>query len=364
MKILLVTIHNAVNYGAVLQTFAMKKILENYGEVEVLNYDNKHISIDFQLIRVKLSIHGFLGLMKDIFRIIPRKKVLTKFNDFLNKNFKLTELVDKNTINKIKKFDIYVAGSDQIWNPKCVSENSTLDSIYFLSFAPANSNKTSYASSFGSYIFNTSEEENIKDLLKDFHTISVREIGSKNYLENILNREISHVLDPTLLLNKEQWINSFGLKEKKEKEKYILIYSVPKTKLIEKVAKYIKEKLNLKIIAIDQGLTTVATVDKQIRDAGPIEYLDLFLNAEFIITDSFHGTCFSLNFNKNFISVAPGIHSNRIESLLTLVGLKSQLVTNENDLHNISNNLFYDKINMKIDKIRENSINYLDNMII
>jgi hypothetical protein len=362
MKILLVTIQNANNYGAILQAYAMQKTLQNYGEVKILNYDNRHIGIDFDLVRVKPTIHGLLGMGKDLLRIIPRKKALNRFTLFINKYINLTEKVTKEDIEQLENlFDLYIAGSDQIWNPRCISEKGKIDDIYFLNFANKSKIKASFSSSFGSYKFNKKEEIQIQNLLKDFKSISVRELDSKNYLSNLLKKDIFHTLDPTLLLNKEEWIESFNLKKKND-EKYILVYTVPKTKLINHVTTKINEKLKLKVIAIDQGLTTIATVDKQIRDAGPLEYLELFLNAEFIITDSFHGTCFSLNFNKNFVSVAPGIHSNRIESLLNSVDLSNQLIKDELDLVKINLDLCYQDINKKLNVSRNAAIQYLTNI--
>ena len=143
-------------------------------------------------------------------------------------------------------------------------------------------------------------------------------------------------------------------------EKYILVYSVPKSPLIKNAVDYFSKKLDLKVISIDQGLSPGAKVDKHIRDAGPLEYLELFLNAEFIITDSFHGTCFSINFGKQFVSVSPGIHSNRIESLLSLVGLKSRIIKNEQDFNSISEDIDFTNTHSRLLELQKESLSFLD----
>ncbi|MDQ1298056.1 MAG: hypothetical protein QG558_595 [Campylobacterota bacterium] len=362
MKIALITIHNANNYGAILQTFALQKILMQYGDVEIINYDNKHISIDFDLIRIKPTFHGLLGTGKDIFRLFPRHRVLKNFKQFIAQNMKLTKKMSTHEFlfGHAGSFDVYVAGSDQIWNPACISGNCSIDPVYFLDFAPKEAKKLSYASSMGSYRYSEEEKKRIKELLKDFDMVSVREKDGQTMLQEILERPVHHVVDPTLLLSKNEWLEVLGKNRKlKQEEKYILLYSVPKTKLIRSAVEYFSKKLGLKVIAIDQGLSTVGKVDKQIRDAGPIEYLSLFSNAEFVITDSFHGTCFSVNFQKPFVAIAPGKHSNRIESLLSLIGLQDRIVRREEEFANLNIEIDFEEANNKLDSLRKQALSLL-----
>lgn len=360
MKIALITIHNANNYGAILQTFATYKILSRFGDVDIIDYENRHISISLDLIRLKFTIHGILGMGKDIFRLIPRYKAIKKFKTFSEKYFKMSKKINKDDID-FPNYDLYVCGSDQIWNPNCISDNSQIDEIYFLNFAPKDSKKISYASSLGNYRFTIEEQNKVSNLLNDFSFLSVREKDGKEHLESFLNKEIKHVLDPTLLLSKKEWIETFDLKENISDEKYILVYSVPKSKLIKDAIEYFSKKLNLPVIAVDQNLSMGTKVDKHIRDAGPIEYLNLFLNASFIITDSFHGTCFSINFQKQFVSIAPGIHSNRIESFLNTINLENRIIRNKDNFENIEEigNKEYDESLNLLNNFRDNSLSYL-----
>ncbi len=342
-RLALITLQNANNYGAVLQTFAMQKVLGNYCKVVVLNYENRHISRSFDLIRITPTLRGILGVGKDVLRIFPRYRAIKKFKQFITSHFRLTTPLSSNELvqGKAGGYDVYIAGSDQLWNPMCVSQSGQLDLHYFLDFAPDTARKISYASSVGGYQFTAEESITIKKNLSSFYRVSVREKNTQEYLVNILGKKVAHVLDPTLLLTKQDWLTSLNISPTVNvKEKYILLFTVPKVKLIRNAVDYFAKKLGLKVIALDQGLTAGAKVDEQFRDAGPIEFIDLIANAEFVITDSFHGTCFALNFEKPFIAVTAGKHANRIESLLTLVGLEQNLAVTEAD---------FDRANLKPD---------------
>ncbi len=337
MKIALVTIHNANNYGAIFQAFALQQVLSRFGDVEIINYENRHISRSFDLVRFAPSIHGLLGMGKDFFRLLPRYIVIRKFKEFIDSDMKLTSKVTREDLarGELDSFDCYVAGSDQIWNPACVSGSATLDAVYFLDFAPTGAKKISYASSLGAYDFSDQEKLKLKEYLGDFSEISVRESGAQKLLQEVLGRNVSHVLDPTLLLSKDEWLENLRLSgNSQSNEKYILLYTVPKVPLVKAVVDFFSKKTGMKIVAIDQGLSAGARVDQHIRDAGPLDFIRLFSEAEFVITDSFHGVCFSLNFDRPFVAISPGKYSNRVESLLSLVGLESRLISGEEDLLN------------------------------
>ncbi len=359
MKIALVTIHNTNNYGAIFQTFALQTVLRRYGEVQIVNYENRHVSRSFDLVRLRLTTHGLLGAAKDICRLLPRRRVINKFMEFININMSLTNVLSGAELKQgtLEVFDCYVAGSDQIWNPECISASGVLDPVYFLDFAPAGAKKISYASSLGSYVFSNFEKSQLKAYLREFAVVSVREQDAKLLLQEILARKVNHVLDPTLLLSKEEWIKSLEFRGQSTKhEKYILLYTVPKVPLVRSAVDFFSKKLNLKVIAIDQGLSAGAKVNNHIRDAGPLDFIELFLGADFIITDSFHGVCFSLNFGKPFVAVSPGKYANRIQSLLSLVGLEDKLVENSDDFEYFPIEIDFEKVHGKLTAARRASL--------
>ena len=366
MKIALITIHNVTNYGAILQAYATKVVLSRYGEVNTINYSPGHLAKHMNLVRFERSIHGFKKLIHDLLNLPRRLQVIKKFRGLLVEKMGLTEELTREAleIGKADGFDVYVCGSDQIWNPYTVNENGILDPIFFLSFVKVDNIKISYASSIGHHQYSEEEKVTVKRLLEGFKRISVREKDGQAKLKEIFpEREIHHVVDPTLLLSKEEWFNEFDIVEESNSEKYILVYSVPRTVLLRKAIEYFSKKLGLKVVSIDKMLYSMKHVDNHINNAGPKDYLRLFANASFIITDSFHGTCFSVNFKKPFACIAANIRVNRQESLLSLLGIKERIMYKEEDFSRLNLNLDYEVIGMKLDKIRKESLAFIDSAI-
>ena len=369
MKIALITIHNVTNYGAILQAYATKEVLSKFGEVKIINYQKKHLSSHMDLVRFEMSVHGMKRLVHDLLNFFARRKLISKFKNFIQSSFDLTSKIHDNQDfnDELGDFDLYVCGSDQIWNPSIVSSSMDLDPIYFLSFAPKGAAKISYASSIGHHYFNDAEEEVVQKLLKDFRHISIREEDGKQKLLKIFPRmEIDVVLDPTLLLSKTEWLHKFGILESiNPHEKYILVYSVPRTELIRKAINYFSKKLGYKVYSIDKMLLPLTKVDKHINDADPIDFIKLFSNASFVITDSFHGLCFAINFEIPFVAVSSNKVGNRQENLLALLGINEEdaLARSETDFDKIPLNLEFNSIRKKLEFYREKSMNYLENSV-
>ena len=253
MKIALVTIHNVTNYGAILQAYATKIALSKYGEVNVIDYQNQYLNKNMHKVRFEASVHGVKMLVHDLLNLSWRTRLLSRFKNFADTNLNLTTtLGDKDLLEgKLSKFDVYVCGSDQIWNPVVVSPIDKIDPIFFLSFAPVDAKKFSYASSIGHHHFTQVEKKQVKSLLDKFKMVSVRESDGKKKLEEIIpDKEIFHVVDPTLILSKKEWYSLFNVQQ--NNEKYILVYSVPRTDLIKKAIGYFSQKMGLKIVAIDR----------------------------------------------------------------------------------------------------------------
>ncbi|BAP55938.1 polysaccharide pyruvyl transferase [Thioploca ingrica] len=369
MKIALITNYHTTNYGAVLQAFATKKVLSQYGEVKTINYFNPHLGRKLDLIRFELSIQGIKMMVHDILRFKDRNKVVKKIKKFIESNLNLSKLVTQHDIQNgaINYFDVYVCGSDQIWNPEVISKNGELDPTYFLSFVKKPAKKISYASSMGSYRFRDFEKKQIKNFLKDFTTISVRESDSQEMLSQLLEREVFHVLDPTLLLSKEEWLEALKIDKnyRSQKKDYILVYVVQKTPLLKKVVEFAVNQFGKKVVIIDQAFKPFTKADFHIRDAGTIEFIELFSNASLVITDSFHGTCFSINFKKPFVAVCPAWHGgNRIESLLNLFNLKDRFINDEKDIDKLSVDFDYEFLGNKLQEERAKSIKVLSSSIV
>ncbi len=362
LKIALITIHWANNYGASLQVFASIKAFSEFGEVSVIDYRNTYIKKGMTLIRFGSKPRDILRMGKDILRFFPRYRVIKKFENFSYKYLNLTTKINSDDeFNQISnEFDIFISGSDQIWNPKIVNEENEIDTRYFLDFVH-DKKKFSYASSIGAHIYTNQEQLVIKELLKDYSYISVREKDSSKYLSELLNKNVVSVLDPTLLFNKKQWLEFFNIPDKKITKPYILVYALKNSLLLKQSVERLSSILKYDVITVNQEPFTNYKCDKHIKDAGPDEFLELFSNASFILTNSFHGTCFAVNFNIPFIVASPQIGIIRIENFLSSVGVQNRIISNENQiLEVINNDLNFNEINNKLKTLRNDSKQYIE----
>ena len=356
MKVAIVTIHRANNYGAVLQAFATQQVLSKVAEVEMIDYDNRFLFYKLDLFRFSFSMQGLKMFIHDILRFSSRYKAINKFNRFISSFMNLSKKLTREELlnGKANSYDIYICGSDQIWNSEIVTKDKTLDPIFFLKFAPKGSKKISYASSIGHHIFSDKEEYEVKSFLSDFSMISLREKDGYESISKLLpSHNVQHVLDPTLLITKDEWLDIFNIKQQKSKERYILLYTAPRSRLLKDAVKYFSKEFGLKVISIDQAFFPLSDVDIHIKDAGPKEFIEYFNNAEFIITDSFHGLCFSINFNIPFVAISPGKKSNRLESLVNLLNLEKRLVASSSEFINIKKEIYSEKISLNLQKERE-----------
>ena len=322
-KIAIITMHRTDNYGAVLQAFALKKTCDNYGSVRILDYKNEHAEKSLMVLIFPKSFRALLRFAKDLLRLKNRKVVTNKFNQFVCDNLSLCHFNEKQ-FNE-SSFDIYVSGSDQIWNPKCVNANGVLDQTYFLSFAK-HAKKMSYASSMGSYTYSRVQEALVKNLLSNFNNISVRESDAAERLSPLTSKEIKVVLDPTLLLESKDYLALCPNPDVTYQKPFILIYSIQKTKHLHTLiasAKSIFPRHNFLVLEQDPWNTFRSC--ETIRTAGPIDFIELCRSSEGILTDSFHGVCFSMVFKKPFVVANPIHHPNRIEDLLNRLGEEARL---------------------------------------
>lgn len=364
MKIGLITIHNSCNYGAVLQTYATQEVLSSFGKAEIINYHNPHTDKTIQLLRFGTQPRDILRLGKDVLRFLPKLRILKKFKSFFDQNYKLSGPRTKNLEQLAERYDVLVCGSDQIWNPSIISGNQLLDPNYFLNFTKSKK-KISYASSMGSHEYTKIESQEVKRCLAGFSNISVRESNSAEYLRNLLGKNVTHVLDPTLLLDKVEWTSKLNTPTTSKRNDYILVYVLRKNKILDQTVSIVAKQLNLDVIVIDQDPYTTIKCKEHIKDAGPSEFIEIFSNASFVITNSFHGTAFSLNFEVPFIVTPPPTGLNRIMSLLTAVDACDRAINTIDDVTiTLNNEINFSAINKNLGHLRENSKKYLANAVL
>lgn len=365
-KVTLVTLHCIKNYGSVLQTYASQKIIQNLGfDVEVLNYIRPD-AVDDNLMKHRLSNSSFFSknLLTKIAGYILLRKTIKKqiyvFNEFLNNNVNLSK--PYYSFEEIKNdnlySDYYCVGSDQVWNSVW---NNGIDLTYYLNFVKNGEKKVSFASSFGREKLSTEESKINKELLKDFKYITVRENSGLNILKSMGLENCEQVLDPTLLLNINEWKELSSKAEKKEK--YILVYQLnSNNKKFDEYVKKVSKKLKIKVIR-------VSNIEYQKYKYGDFvfcpsvnEFLNYFINADYIITDSFHATGFAINFNKKFVDIFPKAFSTRLQSILDMTGLTDRKLVDYNDYELLDKEIDYKEVNAVLENERVKTWNILKKM--
>jgi len=259
--------------------------------------------------------------------------------------------------NKLPKYDIYCSGSDQLWGPIGESE---YDVSYFLDFAPKGSKCISYAGSFGTSTINEDLNNNLEKLMKKYSRISVREQSAVDILESKKIKS-NLVLDPTLLLSADEWKKYIEISDNSN-EKYILVYQLHNNKEFDKYVNKISKEKGLPIYILSTKLNSIVKKGKIIYLPSLKDFLYYINSANYIVTDSFHGSVFSIIFNKQFISITPGETSTRIENLLELFNLKNRYLF-ENYLGNvemIDEKIDWEKTNDILIRERNKSLKWLE----
>lgn len=367
MKVAIITILDNTNYGTYLQALATGMTIKNLGyEVEVIRYTRPCMTPKGKS-KAILEDRGFL---RWFYRCVLKSSKKTyelraKDYDFLKSYLHVTkEYVGFEGLQSNPPIaDVYLTGSDQVWNS---FYNRGIDKSYYLDFAPKGAKRVSYAASIGMPEFPKYEIAETKSLLSKYESITVREIAAKEILSQIgISSEV--VLDPTLLLDKDEWTLIANKYPFEYPVPYLLTYSVEYGKedtYIKSYAQKIAKKLGLKIYHITYGgMPSDNYYDKVFSYVTPDQFLNLMLHASFIVVSSFHGTAFSINFNKPFITVSPKKFNSRIMSLLEITGLKSRMVTNgDRDIEDFSE-IDYHVVNKKLDRERQKSIELLKKML-
>ena len=330
MKIANITFHNTSNFGATLQCTALFRYLESLGnKVVIIDYLPHYIlnkkSVLKELRKINSSRNKVKAFAKGIVYLshyFELRKRDTAFETFIKNNLKLTKTYHniKELNEKSPEADLYICGSDQIWNPALTG--NALDDAFFLTFT--NGIKASYGVSVGELNIEQYGDD-VKTKVADFIGISVRESSVAEKLSAVLKQDVKTVLDCTLLLCRQDYI--VMEKETPLPDKpYLLFYDMQRSKASEVVARQISEQDSLCIIDISPNpFITVKGAKKRI-DIGPGEFLYLVKNASYIVTNSFHGTVFSILYHKSFITFLHTTRSGRVVDLLKELGLSDRIM--------------------------------------
>ncbi len=323
-KIGIVTFHTALNYGAVMQTYALQNFLSDLGyDSEVINYRCPFTEKCYSPFFVSDGKY-INALVRGVFfgRIIKNKK--RKFETFLRNYVNLSKAYyETSEMEKDREnYSYFVSGSDQVWSPI----SAGFDDFYFLPFAKDNQ-KLSYAASIGSTKLGVDTKDEIYSRLSGFSVLSVREESAKQLLRDAnQDRKILVHPDPTLLLQKDKWLE---IASKTEIEgRYVLLFNVEKPINDVEFAKRIAIERNIKIVYINDRTIKKEEDITYIEAPSPNEFLGLFANAEVVVTNSFHGAVFSIIFQKEFYVEL----DNRKQRNIRVEGLLSQLEIPSRDI--------------------------------
>lgn len=370
MRIGIITIHRLVNFGTALQAFALQHYLQKTTshQVELIDYvfPNSYHK------RRTTFIKRMRGIVRFALDCLFEKKLEynKKFRDFQNNYFILsgkryadvTSLSDNPPV-----YDIYITGSDQVWNTKTVNN----DPNFYLCFAHKDKPKIAFSACFANATLDNKYKSLIKEWLSEYKYIGVREKSAVDIIKDLhIPKDIlvRNTCDPTLLLSKEDYIKISSESKINIKGNYILVYMLMYAfnpyPALECILEQIEKQTGLPIIVIGERRFRYKGKYKFIKGIGPSDFLWLFEHASYVVTSSFHGTMFSLIFRKPFIAISPCTGDSRIKDVLEKIGLTNNLVFNNNEEPNINiNNPYTESVERKIENFIDESKNFLDTAI-
>lgn len=348
MKVLTLTLHYIDNCGSCLQAYALQQFLMQH------DYDTE--LIDY---RPGYLINNGRPLKHFIKKIVFGKKMKKRwevFDDFLP-YYKLTDRT-YTKYSKLKKNppqgDVYIVGSDQVWNR---SFPCGRDEAYYLDFVSAGK-KMSYAASMGKDATPLEELEAIKSRIEDFEFVSVREEISVKELHGVGCKDVSWVCDPVLLQPKTFYEK---LAVHLEKEKYALIYLIPQSELLDQLIRYLKTKKGYKIVYVGSFLNR-CDCDVNYTDIGPREFIGLIMDAELVVAGSFHATVFAHIFQKNFVTL-PYQNNARMVQFLELTNLSERYLQSEEEIEKVMSSIDYEIPLQRLEEFRSQSAELLLNAL-
>ncbi len=353
MKIGIITFQRAQNYGAVLQAFALKTYLKSLGhEVSVVDYRSAAIEDGYKIFDLrklivknpKKLIYRNLKFIRTLSTSIKRSKA---FNKFILDHLSLSSTAE------MASFDIFVIGSDQVWNPVITRG---YDPLFFGLFDKGDTQRViSYAASAG-WAEKDLDLAVMKNALGHFERVSVREDSLRALLAPLVSGGVQTVVDPTLLLGVEQW-GKIAERPNNIPDRYLLMYQMFPCDNSERIAHEIADKLGIKVIEIDGYVRKKAT-DTFLSACRIEEFVWLFKNAEFVVTSSFHGTAFSLINSIPFYAIeVDGEANNRVRSLLAKLNLSDRIIDEHQSVE--PHDIDYNKVQPLLNSITETSKDYL-----
>ena len=349
-----------------MQAYALMKYLKNIGnEVEIIDYKPDYLSNHYNMLSIdnpaweKNIITKVIYLaLKTPMRInrLKRKKEFDKFREEYLTITSERYTSNEELKNNLPKADIYICGSDQIWNS--LHQNGK-DPAFYLDFVPDNKVKASYAASFATDTIEDIYKPMVREKISRLDGVAIREKSGVEIVKDLGIENAINVVDPVFLLDKNEWDN---IATETFNDKYILVYDFDKSNLVKQLATDIADKTGYKIYTINADKPKYA--DKHFNLSGPKTFVSLVKNAEMVISNSFHAVVFSVIYNKNIVIVNRTENINtRMRDLLDDLKLKNRLVNDNYNLDEILKDINYKESNEIINKKIESSKSYIDKVL-
>ena len=366
LQIKTITCHNVYNHGASLQEYALLQYLKNLGhQVETINYNPDYLSNHFNFFAVSnpkfdgnLLVRSIYLLLKLPGRLLSlrRKYNFDKFSEKYIRSTKESFTSNQELKENIPEADVYICGSDQIWNS--FFQNGK-DPAFYLDFVPDNKLKISYAASFATETI----EENIKpfvfEKVQRLDYVSVRESSGVSILKDLGFTNIKHVLDPVFLLDRRYWNDISS--EKKVDKPYILVYDADNNPSIKNFVLKMSKKNKWDIITISNR---ISYADKNLSSKGPDVFLSLIKNASFIVSNSFHAVAFSLIFEKQFVVFNRAEQINtRMNDIVNMLNIIETILPYESIQDKYEYTIDYDNVRPILQKYIKESKQFLTQTI-
>lgn len=367
MKIGILTFHRAHNYGAMLQAYALYLVLTNKGhEVEFISYRNQQIESAYSCFRWRYSsdfsfwsnIKNFIAELIMFTRWQRRRKKFISFAHRFLPESKHMSLKDMRTFSF--EYDAVFFGSDQIWTTRFLKR---FDPIYWGEINLQHGKKIAYAPSMELTSLSESQKEFVRSHLPLFDALSVREVSMSDMLNNLTAKPIKTVLDPTLLCSPWAYNNVIKCARFRPDKPYILLYQVGDFEVVAEIATYLSQILSYDLVEIRSSVT-LRPQKYYKEDLDPSEFISLIDNAELVLSCSFHGTAFAVNFHKPFYSILIKGMDSRVRSLLSQIGMMDRGISSVKDIKiNEILDVDYSYAQSRLDVLRAQSIDYIDNAL-
>lgn len=340
MKIGILTYHRAHNFGAMLQAYALKQVLQKKGyDTQLIDYWPLSHQKQYALIkkfRGNNFIDGIKNLIVDILTLYRRYVRIQQFEDFAGTYLNLPKEIQYSKDQQIitEDFDCVIVGSDQIWRNHINQKSYTgFDPAYYCQTLKTKSHCISYAASMGIINMTTEEANTLKQYLQEFSTILVRENSLKKLIED-LGFQAEVVVDPTLLLNMEQW-NELLPSNRFKKQKYILYYELIQSQEATIFANQKAQEMKCDLLVMS-ATTPPFSKKNYINCASPIDFMHAIRDAEYVIATSFHGTAFSIIFEKQFLTIGLKNNADRVITLLQHLNITDHYQEKPKQVQNIN----------------------------